>query len=136
MTEADWLCCTDPALMLAHILDGTSPRKLRLFVCACARQLWGLYRDERSRRGIEVSERFADGKSTEQERQEAWTAALEAQADASWDATREAIAAAWAAHADVTVGARRVIDDVARVHARRAAREDVRAPRHGRQADS
>lgn len=123
MTEEGWLSCTNPASMLVYLLDKTGPRKLRLFVCACARQLWDVYHDERSRRGIEASERFADGEAGEAERRAAWVAALEAQADASWDATREAIAAAWAAHADVTVGAIHVIEDVARVHARRAARE-------------
>ena len=126
MTEAEWQTGTNPTAMLVHILDRANPRKLRLFVCACARQLWALFRDMRSRRGIEVSERYADGQASEAERQAAWTAALEAQADASWDATREAIAAAWTVHHDVTVGAVRVIEDVVRVHARRAALEVAR----------
>src|SRR5262245_47064577 len=126
MTESEWLSATDPGAMLAHVLDTASPRKLRLFVCACARQLWDQFRDERSRRGIEVSERFADGLAPEEERQAAWAAAVEARAAATWDATREAIAAAWTALTDAAVGATRVIDDVARVHARRAALDAAR----------
>src|SRR5262249_34744592 len=35
-------------------------RKLRLFGCACCRRLWPLL-DDRSRRGVEASEQYADG---------------------------------------------------------------------------
>ena len=121
MTQHEWLIGTDPAALLVEVLGGCSQRKLRLFVCACARQLWERFRDPRSRRAVEVGERFADDQASEDERQAAWTAALEAQADATWDATLEAQAAAWTVRADVTEVAARVIGYVARLWARRVA---------------
>jgi hypothetical protein len=35
-----WLACTDPAPMFNWLDEGTSERKLRLFACACCRQIW------------------------------------------------------------------------------------------------
>jgi hypothetical protein len=61
MTEAEWLACGEPGPMLGFMAVNTSPRKLRLFACACGRHVWELLEDERSRRGVEVLERFADG---------------------------------------------------------------------------
>ncbi len=75
MTEAEWLASEDPAAMLAFLLD-THPRsgapwagmptarKFRLFACACCRAVWDLLADERSRRAVEVAERYADGVPT------------------------------------------------------------------------
>lgn len=51
MTESDWLASTDPAAMLAWLIGsgtgtrqvslcGISGRNLRLFACACCRQVW------------------------------------------------------------------------------------------------
>jgi hypothetical protein len=57
MTEAEWLSCTDPAALLT---DLSTERKQRLFACACARRVWHLMADERSRKAAEASEAFAD----------------------------------------------------------------------------
>jgi len=79
MTEREWLASDDPAAMLhwASGRDGSPPihgygdRKLRLFACACCRICWRLLADTRSRRAVEVSERFADGEATAEELQHA-----------------------------------------------------------------
>src|SRR5262245_4178206 len=60
MAESDWLTANDPAPMLAHLGRQASDRKLRLFACACARRVWHLLTDARSRAGVEIAERFAD----------------------------------------------------------------------------
>lgn len=97
MTEHEWLTSTDPAAMLrefnlssssqlASKFVAPSDRKLRLFACACCRQMWHLLTDERSRREVEVAERYADGKATVEE--------LDAARDASIDASLTASLAA------------------------------------------
>jgi len=57
-------------------------RTLRLFACWCVRQVWHLLTDERSRNAVEVAERYADGKATKEELAAAWAAAT----DAAWAA--------------------------------------------------
>jgi hypothetical protein len=68
MTEAEWL---DEGLscqwLIGRVLRGNAARtkvgrrKLRLFACACSRQVWDLLGDQRMRRAVEVAERFAEG---------------------------------------------------------------------------
>lgn len=80
MTEQEWLTSEDPQAMLRRLgepgsVSGSDPegrayrrritdRKLRLFACAAARQVWHLLTDRRSRNAVEVAERFADGLAT------------------------------------------------------------------------
>lgn len=71
MTEQEWLTSTDPAAMLdwcnserdyrPSVHPVVTDRQLRLFACACCRQVWHLLTDKRSRRAVEVAERYADG---------------------------------------------------------------------------
>jgi len=81
MTEAEWLACDDPTGMLLFIKQRRTMRKQvkhrkqRLFSVACCRRLWSLIDNERSRHGIEVVERFADGLATSEELQVAETEA-------------------------------------------------------------
>ena len=61
MTEQEWLSCTDRDVMLNFLRDKASDRKLRLFACACCHRIGHLLIDNRSRRIVEATERFADG---------------------------------------------------------------------------
>jgi hypothetical protein len=67
MTEAEWLACEDPILMLA-VLRVASGRKLRLAACDFCRPFVNALTDERSRAAIACAERFADGGCTDEER--------------------------------------------------------------------
>jgi hypothetical protein len=67
MTEAEWLAATDPTPMLAFLQTVATDRKLRLFGCACSRQVWDLLTEECFRDAIRVGERFADGQASRKE---------------------------------------------------------------------
>ena len=53
-------------------------RLARLYACWCVRQVWHLLSDERSRRAVEVAERYAVGEATESD--------LNAAESAAWSA--------------------------------------------------
>lgn len=63
MTEAQWLACDGPESMLSFLRGKASDRKMRLFICACVRRVWSVLDDKRSRRAVEVGERYADGQA-------------------------------------------------------------------------
>jgi hypothetical protein len=60
MTEADWLRCAEPKLMLEFVRGKGKTRKQRLFACACCRRVWHLLKDRRSRDAVTASECYAD----------------------------------------------------------------------------
>jgi hypothetical protein len=68
MTEAEWLTCTDPQKMLGLLQGQASDRKLRLFACACCRRIGDFLSIGAPLEAVEVAERYADGRATNQER--------------------------------------------------------------------
>jgi hypothetical protein len=106
MTEAEWLACSNPAMMVEFLRGKASERKLRLFACACSRRVWHLLGDRRSRLAVEVAERFADGLLGETElitaEKGAGAAIFVAEGKA---AVRAAMAADCAASRDIASGA-------------------------------
>ena len=75
LTEAEWLACADPKVLLRKAQFRNSRRKSRLFAVACCRAVWPHFVDDRSRRAVEVAERHADGLATDEELQVAATEA-------------------------------------------------------------
>jgi hypothetical protein len=70
MTEAEWLACEDPFLMMDFVGGKVEERKLWLFGCACCRRIWNAITDPRSRAAVEFAEQYVDsGRTSEQLRQ-------------------------------------------------------------------
>jgi hypothetical protein len=90
MTEKEWLEGTDPEPMLEVLGKKASKRKSQLFACACCRHIWSLIENERSRRAVEVTERFAEGQATRREWDNARRAAYrtETSADSKYRSAR------------------------------------------------
>jgi hypothetical protein len=65
MTEAEWLACNDPELMLEFIRESASDRKLRLLVCTYFRSQYAPA--DRRNAVIAIGERHADGQASEEE---------------------------------------------------------------------
>jgi hypothetical protein len=68
MTEARWLSSSSPLRLLHYLGHTTGRRKNLLFACACCRQTLQLLTDEACRAAVEVTERFADGLASDEER--------------------------------------------------------------------
>ena len=100
------------ALWCLCAVDGHR-REMRLFAVDCARSAQHLMTDPRSVAALDVAERHADGRATDDELAAAWAAAWAAAArDAAWAAARDAArdaarAAAWAAARDAAWAAAR-----------------------------
>ncbi len=68
MDESEWLACAAPGELVYELneRDAASPRKFRLFSCACCRQVWSLM-PEHVRQAVELVERYADNLATDEE---------------------------------------------------------------------
>jgi hypothetical protein len=78
MTEGEWLTGSNVDELLAYLGPRADTRRLRLLACACCRAIWPQLPDPRSRAGIEVAERYADGKASDRELASARNRALAA----------------------------------------------------------
>jgi hypothetical protein len=62
MDENEWEALSEPGHLLFYLwIRHASERKLRLFAVACCGRVWAFLDDPRSRRAVDVAERFADG---------------------------------------------------------------------------
>jgi hypothetical protein len=64
MIESEWQSCNDPWPMRDHVRDRLREGEVRLFACACCRRVWQWLTDPRSRKAVEIAERFAEGLAT------------------------------------------------------------------------
>ena len=85
--DALWCCRCEPQYA----------KEWRLFAVWCVRQQAHLLTDQRSKDALDVAERHAHGKATDEELAAAWAAARAAARDAAWAAGAAAWDAAWAA---------------------------------------
>jgi hypothetical protein len=60
MTEAEWLACNDPHLMIGLMNKKEHSRKSRLIGCALCRTVW-VHLPSKERHAVEVAEQYADG---------------------------------------------------------------------------
>jgi hypothetical protein len=109
MTEAEWLGCEDPEAMLGFLRTGAklTRRKGGLFGVAVCHLIGHLLTDGRSRRAVEVAERYADGEAAPGELDAAYDAAFDVAAALAEGAGPDALrCAAWvasiAAHPEYT----------------------------------
>jgi hypothetical protein len=69
MDEQEWLACSDPGRLVNSPVSQKIDRKLRLFACACCRQVWDALAG--GQEVVLVAERFADGLALLEELEEA-----------------------------------------------------------------
>jgi hypothetical protein len=60
MTEAQWLACADPQLMLVFVRDTASDRKFRLFALACCARIDQHITDPRSQAALRFAEQHVE----------------------------------------------------------------------------
>ncbi len=89
ITEEEWLAAAHPTPMLTFLKKTANERKLRLFACARCRELWPDLIDERSRRAVEISERYADQTVSDEMLEEAGQLAKDAEASVAQSTQRE-----------------------------------------------
>jgi hypothetical protein len=81
MTEAEWLACIDPDLMLQCLSGKENQRQLRLFAIACAQPRWRFLTNPAGQPAVEMAESVAEGRGTLAELSAAHQAARDALAN-------------------------------------------------------
>ena len=103
----------DDAVWCLRAVEGKD-KEIRLFAVWCARQVRHLMTDKRSLDALDVAERYANGKATEDELKDAWNAARAAARvaarAAAWAAAEATWEAAWAAAWSATWAAAEAAD--------------------------
>jgi hypothetical protein len=97
MTEEQWFACVDPDEIFRWEGLRLTDRSLRLFACACCREVWRLLLDDNSRQAVIASERFADKKCAVEELDKAALRAMKVEHEHGLGAAASAAAAACAA---------------------------------------
>ncbi len=64
MTEEEWPTAVEPWGMLTFVSEGASKRKLRLFTCACCRQVLNPFIPRLVERALSAAEAYADREIT------------------------------------------------------------------------
>jgi len=95
MMDVWWNAPHDYLLWVATRKGVLTDKQLRLFAVWCVRQVQHLLKDKRSIEALDVAERYANGKATDEELKFARDAARAA----AWNARAAAGAAAWNARA-------------------------------------
>ncbi len=67
MNATEWETSDDPVGMLDWLLPGASKRKLRLYVCACARLSWDGLEGRTVRRAVQAAEAYADDQMSQKQ---------------------------------------------------------------------
>ncbi|MGF1580179.1 MAG: hypothetical protein ACFCD0_12520 [Gemmataceae bacterium] len=128
MNESLWLNSTNPDDLLEFLLDVTSDRKLRLFACACCRELIHLVTEEHCLAALEAAEASADENIDANELHEAWFAAHQHKPifrDANWAACWVAAPAVVQAVARTSLYVANYLAEIAAEEARNQARAAV-----------
>lgn len=71
MTEAEWRTCEDPKLLTDFLFARATPRKLRLWACACGREVLTLYPKSPIGDILDQFEEVAEGSRARDEMQRA-----------------------------------------------------------------
>jgi hypothetical protein len=66
-TVDEWFSEAQPGLLIAALKNRADDNRLRRLACTFAREAWQWLADERSRRAVEVAERYAHGGASDAE---------------------------------------------------------------------
>lgn len=139
MTEDEWLATDDLIGMLSFVEGKVSPRKLRLFACACCRSIGQPITNAGCRAALTAAERFADGKIGAAKLKEIYVKAENDKplfADANWAAASTAYPVAMDAAIETIqrVSAVATKTDASDAYSKALAAECVGAPPAARRA--